>query len=63
MIVQLTQEHQGFPSGTQFEGPKPIPGSMTNGYYPIGADPSSKFCFFESYVKSQPNLFKEITNQ
>lgn len=57
----LVEDHQGIPANTVFEGPKVVPGSTKNGYYPIGEDPESTFCFWQQYVESQPDLFKEIT--
>lgn len=60
---QLQEDHQGFNKGQIFIGPKPVLHSVNNfGYFLEGEDDESTFCFYKSYVESQPTLFKEVTN-
>jgi|GEM_PF-6965076 len=55
----LQEDHQGMSVNTKLTGPTLIPGSDTYGYFPEGVDPSSKYCFFQSYVESNPAIFAE----
>lgn len=57
---QLQEDHQGFTKGQIFSGPKPILHSLGGmGYFIEEEDSSSTFCFYQSYVESNPNLFVE----